>query len=550
MIINSNLAALNTFRQLSMNEKATQSSLAKLSSGFRINGAADDAAGLSISEKMRGQISGLNQASANAQDGISLVQTAEGALNETTSILQRMRELAVQAANGTNTTSDNAAMTEEFGQLKSEIDRIGNTTQFNTKNLLDGSLAGAAGVTQGQNSTTGAAIARLVAAQNKGNIPMSGMGANAPTAANFQSEVVTIDNTEITVNWQNLSSDDQSTILAGFAASASTTAQQAAASLIAGTINSAIDASGVNVAHISSWVDASGKFNFQSGFAGTDSKLFTPNGDQGLLNVVLLGATAAATAGTIQGGYSFYNGTTVPTGSAFLATINGVQLKVTTTATFNNTSWMSSDATTLQTDINAAISAYNTNAGASSGQPGFIDNVVVNATADGRFQVLSESGPMSFADTNGNTFTTDLGLDAASSASSANGGMTFQIGANAGQTLNFGINDMRTAALGLSSVSIDTIAQASSAISAVDAATAKVSAERSKLGAIQNRLDHTINNLGTSSQNITSAEASIRDVDMAEEMTTFTKNNILQQAAQAMLSQANQQPQGVLQLLR
>ena len=138
MIINTNMASLNTIRQLGINEKATQSSLAKLSSGLRINSAADDAAGLAISEKMRGQISGLNKASSNAQDGISMVSTAEGSLNETTSILQRMRELAVQAGNDTNTTTDRSAMQTEMNQLTSEINRIGNTTEFNTQKLLDG----------------------------------------------------------------------------------------------------------------------------------------------------------------------------------------------------------------------------------------------------------------------------------------------------------------------------------------------------------------------------------------------------------------------------
>ncbi|MDR3560134.1 MAG: flagellin [Negativicutes bacterium] len=549
MIINTNMAALNTYRQLSMNEKATQGSLAKLSSGFRINSAADDAAGLSISEKMRGQISGLNQASSNAQDGISLVQTAEGALNETTSILQRMRELAVQASNGTNTTSDNAAMTDEFGQLKSEIDRIGNTTQFNTKNLLDGSLAGAAGVTVGQNSTTSAVVAQLLAVPDTSAVTM--VANTGPNAAAFTAETVNIDGTNIKVNWQNLSTADQNTIIGGFGASATATSSQAASALIVSTINSAIDASGANVAHVSGYVDAAGKFNIESGTKGINSTITTNSGST-VLDEALVGQGAAATAATTVKGTTNFSGTTVPVSSSFFANINGIQLNVTTSAAITSTTTtMASAALILQTGINTAITAYNAAAGAPNvGDPGHIAAVTVNATTDGRLQVLSQSGPMSFSDTNGQTFTNSLGLDSAGSSSSANGGMTFQIGANAGQTINFGIDDMRTAALGLSAVNIDSQAAASSAITAVDSATAQVSAERSKLGAIQNRLDHTINNLGTSSQNITSAEASIRDVDMAQEMTTFTKNNILQQAAQAMLAQANQQPQGVLQLLR
>jgi len=543
MIINTNMAALNTYRQLSINEKATQSSLAKLSSGFRINSAADDAAGLSISEKMRGQISGLNQASSNAQDGISLIQTAEGALNTTTSILQRMRELAVQASNGTNTTSDNTAMSDEFNQLKSEIDTIGNTTQFNTKNLLDGSLAGAAGVTQGQNSTTSSVIANLSGALFTGAAAMTGVGI---AAADFTAgpEAMVIDGTQITVNWQNMSLGDQSTIEAGTATGASTTSEQAAASLVVNTINNAIDDSGVNVAHVTGYVDSNGKFNIKSGSTGTNSSI-TTTGTSVLEKLVGSAAT--------QQGTSVYNGVTVASGSNFFVNINGIQLDINLTGIglTGGTTTMSNVATELQAAINTGINLYNSGAGANNvGDAGHIDAVTVNATPDGRLQVLSESGPVMLQDKNGNNYTTDLGLNAASTSSSGNGGMTFQIGANAGQTMNFGIDDMRTAALGLSAVNVDSAASATNAITAVDAATATVSAERSKLGAIENRLNDNIDNLGTSSQNTTAAEAQIRDVDMASEMTNFTKNNILQQAAQAMLAQANQLPQGVLQLLR
>lgn len=270
MRINHNIAALNTYRQLSAGTQAASKSMEKLSSGLRINRAGDDAAGLAISEKMRGQIRGLNMASRNAQDGISLVQTAEGALNETHSILQRMRELSVQSSNDTNTDDDRLELQKEVAALSAEIGRISTDTEFNTQNLLDG------------------------------------------------------------------------------------------------------------------------------------------------------------------------------------------------------------------------------------------------------------------------TFT----------------GKAIQIGANTGQALNITISTMGASALGLSALSISTVTGANSAISLLDSAIASVSAQRSSLGAIQNRLEHTINNLNTSSENLTAAESRIRDVDMASEMMEFTKNNILSQAAQAMLAQANQQPQGVLQLLR
>ncbi|WP_106496391.1 flagellin N-terminal helical domain-containing protein [Lentibacillus sp. Marseille-P4043] len=271
MRINHNIAALNTYRQLGNANNAQMSSMEKLSSGLRINKAGDDAAGLAISEKMRGQIRGLDMASKNAQDGISLIQTAEGALNETHSILQRMRELAVQGGNDTNVTADRDAIQDELNQLMSEIDRIADTTAFNTQNLLGGSFSG-----------------------------------------------------------------------------------------------------------------------------------------------------------------------------------------------------------------------------------------------------------------------------------------TLQIGANADQTINVQISAMDTAGLSISgtTISVGSNSSASSSISSLDAAIEAVSKQRSQLGALQNRLDHTINNLGTSSENLTAAESRIRDVDMAKEMMNQTKSSILSQAAQAMLAQANQQPQGVLQLLR
>jgi len=276
MIINHNLSALNAWRALSINNFNTQKALEKLSSGYRINRAGDDAAGLAISEKMRGQINGLNQAIRNAQDGISLIQTAEGALNETHAILQRMRELVVQAANDTNTDIDRQNIQKEIDQLKKEIDRIATTTQFNTRTLLDGSL-----------STTG---------------------------------------------------------------------------------------------------------------------------------------------------------------------------------------------------------------------------------------------------------------------------VTFQIGANAAQNMTLTIGKMDTTTLGVDGLDVSTSGLSSASIAAwlttIDTAINKVSQQRADLGAVQNRLEHTINNLGVAAENLTAAESRIRDVDMAKEMMEFTKNNILQQAATAMLAQANQQPQTVLQLLR
>lgn len=542
MRINHNIAALNTHRQLTGNTAGANKSLEKLSSGLRINRAGDDAAGLAISEKMRAQIRGLDMAAKNSQDGISLIQTAEGALNETHSILQRMRELADQSANGTNTADDRKALQEEVSQLKSEIDRIGNTTEFNTQKLLNGALKSAGGVSVSQDQTTGAQIAKFTSAQVSGTAGIY-TGAATLTTASFTKETITIDGVDIDVNWQDLSTDEKNTIMG--ATSGSVTTQNNAKDLLVKKINEAIDASGKNVAHITGYVAASGGLRLTTTSEGKESNIGVKAGG---ITGKLLGA-AVTGSGTTK-----YNGTAIVNNDVDLY-INGtlVNSKVKlsgTAASGANGATMSGLAAGLQSDINKAITAANTAAGKVSGDTGYISQVTVNASKDGRLVILSENGPVELRDRVGNSDIKNLGLSAAQTETAGNGGITFQIGANRGQTISFGINDMRTAALGLSSVDISTATGASKALTDLDSAIKNVSAQRSKMGAVQNRLEHTINNLQTASENLTGAESRIRDVDMAKEMMDFTKNNILSQAAQAMLAQANQQPQGVLQLLR
>jgi len=544
MRINHNIAALNTHRQLTGNTGAAGKSLEKLSSGFRINRAGDDAAGLAISEKMRAQIRGLDMASKNAQDGISLIQTAEGALNETHSILQRMRELADQSANGTNTADDRAALQEEIKQLKDEIDRIGNSTEFNTQKLLNGALKNAGGANIALNTTTGATVAKLVGATLTGTDAIS---TGAVTDAKFAiEETIKIDGADIKLNWNSLTTEEKN-ILKGIASDSST--QNKATELIVKKINEAIDASGLGVEHITGYVKTSGTAGIlvlESGSKGIDSGI-TLSANTGVLADILGSST-----GTIGTGTTNYNGTSVASGSSFDITVDGILMKVTLSGAgdINNGSTMASGALILQSGINAAISGYNGVTGKTSGQEGFVYNVSVTASKDGRFIVSNENGPIEFKDLVGKTFVQDLGLNQAQTEATGGGGMTFQIGANRGQTISFGIGDMRTAALGLSNVDVSTATNASKALDRLDSAIKTVSAQRSKMGAVQNRLEHTINNLQTASENLTAAESRIRDVDMAKEMMDFTKSNILSQAAQAMLAQANQQPQGVLQLLR
>ena len=413
MIINHNIAALNTSRQLNNASNAQAKSMEKLSSGLRINRAGDDAAGLAISEKMRGQIRGLDQASRNSQDGISMIQTAEGALNETHDILQRMRELSTQSASDTNTDQDRSNIQSEMDGLTKEIDRIAGTTQFNTKNLLDGSMGGAVNNSVA-NENTGATLKDGGAVITAASLATDLQDSNGNSLGLVSGDKITV----------SYVTNDGTTKTANLTVSATT-----AVSDIQGLIT---DASGT--------VNASGQM-----------------------------VETATTAGT--------------TGA-----VNGITFSV--------------------TDSNGATKTASTNALSS----------------------LNETTQAANARTNGSA--------------------TLQIGANTNQNVNLSINDMGASSLGVKGLQVTTQTQANTAIKVIDTAIQKVSAQRGNLGALQNRLEHTINNLGTSSENLTAAESRIRDVDMAKEMMNQTKNSILSQAAQAMLAQANQQPQGVLQLLR
>ena len=358
MRIQHNIAALNSYRNLTNNNSAVSKNLEKLSSGYRINRAGDDAAGLAISEKMRAQITGLNTAQKNAQDGVSLVQTAEGALTEVHSMLNRMVELADQSANGTyDDKVDRENLQKEITSLKDEIDRIADSTNFNGINLLDGSLQDGAKV----------------------NVTISG-------------------------------------------------------------------------AHV------------------------TANGNEFAID------TAA-----------MQDGDTI--------TINGKSY------TFSK-----------------------------------------KGTVDGRFSSIDELKNMAKADG------VDLGGTAFTKVTATKDGkeLTLQIGDTSADfnQMTVGVNDMHTAALGIDQINIDTQQGAKDAVDLIKNAINSVSSTRGDLGAIQNRLEHTINNLSVTAENMTAAESRIRDVDMANEMMAYTKNNILVQSSQAMLAQANQIPQGVLQLLQ
>ena len=541
MIVQHNMSAMNANRMLGITNSSLAKSTEKLSSGYRINRAADDAAGLSISEKMRSQIRGLNKASDNAQDGISLIQTAEGALNESHSILQRMRELSVQASNGTETDDDREAVQQEISQLQDELTRISSTTEFNTMKLLDGSLAGPQGVSKGSNQTIGSQVANLKAAE-------TGMTEGADTSTEtglFAKETIKIDGADITVDWTTLTSEEKAALKQNWTASDSSKASKAA-TIMQDKINEAIDNSGLGVAHVtvkSSVTGVAASFNIKSGSEGTDSKISFDNSADTLIGKTLAGVAAADVTGSTK-----YSGENVAATEKFYMNINGQSLVVTPAAKVDNGAAMSDVATTLQTSINTAIDTYNKD----RDDADQLKKVTVDVSKDGRLVVSSESGSVSFSDFGTGEAAKKLGLDASATKTAANGGMTLQIGANEGQTMNFGIEDMSAAALGVDGGKVDIATQsgAQKATTTIDAAIKKVSAQRSKLGAVQNRLEHTIANLDTASENTQTSESRIRDTDMAEEMVAYSKNNILLQAGQSMLAQANQSNQGVLSLLQ
>ncbi len=552
MVVQHNMSAANANRMLNVTSSSVSKTTEKLSSGYRINRAADDAAGLSISEKMRGQIRGLNKASSNAQDGISLIQTAEGALNESHSILQRMRELSVQAANGTETDDDREAVNNEIKQLQDELTRISDTTEFNTMKLLDGSQAGPKGVSSTGNVTTGASIAKLKGA----TATVATAGDASGAAVTFGKEYMNIDGAVIAVDFSKLSEDDKNALKVDWTNNTSSTVSKKAAEIFEKTINNAIDESGLSVEHVS--VSASGTTGFKitSGSTGIDSVIKTDdkaNHTYGTSDADGVFAKTFDTANTdlAAAGTTKYNGEAIAADKAFYVEINGQKL-VAKSAAVINTDNMSEVAKNLQTKINEAIADYNTNNVAERDEDDKIKDVVVSVTKDGRLSITSESGSVSLSDFGGEEVVKNLGLDAASTKTAANGGITLQIGANEGQTMNFGIDNMSAESLGVGAGKIDlsTQTKASTATTTIDAAIKKVSAQRSQLGAVQNRLEHTINNLDTAAENTQTAESRIRDTDMAKEMVEYSKNNILMQAGQSMLAQANQSNQGVLSLLQ
>ena len=462
MVVQHNMQAANANRMLNVTTSAQSKSTEKLSSGYRINRAADDAAGLTISEKMRKQIRGLDQASTNAQDGVSSVQTAEGALTEVHSMLQRMNELATQSANGTNSNTDRKAIQDEIDQLTTEIDRVSETTKFNETYLLKGEAgtktinmkAHDAGL-KGTLTDNGDGTATFVMDSLKDGDSVS-IGGKTYTIGSKKADVEAVVNAKITTAGDKFTVNGQEiTVVANY------------------TADKAAD-------------QKAGKYTLD------DAKALVKDG------------------ATVKVGTDEY--------------------KVMTDKDNNGTD--DTDASVISKDVAYGLASKELLAANQIGDTkgsAKIENA--GTKADGSFKITTGQAEVA----NSLSFSLHVGADA---------DMTNKIHVN--------IDAMDSASLGIKGLNVKDASgnAATYAVDAISDAISKVSSQRSSLGAVQNRLEHTINNLDNVVENTTTAESRIRDTDMAEEMVNYSKNNILAQAGQSMLAQANQSNQGVLSLLQ
>ena len=450
MVVQHNMQAANANRMLNVTTSAQSKSTEKLSSGYKINRAADDAAGLTISEKMRKQIKGLDRASTNAEDGVSAVQTAEGALTEVHSMLQRMNELATQSANGTNSNTDRQAIQDEIDQLTTEIDRVSETTKFNETYLLKGD---------------GADKAHNVNAHDAG----------------LDGVTLTDKGDEVDVTLKTLNAGDKVSI--------------------AGK-NYTIGATDADAKKLYDGVATDGTATVTVNGKAYTVQDTNPAADKNQISKADLDKLVKAGV-TVE-----YNGKSM---TVMDADANGVDKKDSSVIT-------AATAYKLETAEIVKASSIGTDTKAAAG-------TLTN-----------------------NTFTLTKGKVNYNDALSFN----LHVGADADMTnkITVNIDSMNSAGLGVKGIKADTEQDATYAIDAIADAISTVSSQRSALGAVQNRLEHTINNLDNVVENTTTAESRIRDTDMAEEMVNYSKNNILAQAGQSMLAQANQSNQGVLSLLQ
>ena len=489
MVVQHNLQAMNANRMLNITTGSQSKSAEKLSSGYRINRAADDAAGLSISEKMRKQIRGLDQASTNAEDGVSAVQTAEGALTEVHSMLQRMNELAVQASNGPNSKTDRDAIQSEIDQLTTEIDRVAETTKFNETYLLKGDANGATKTIKINAHDAGL----------KGTLVDNGDTATFTADALTEGGTVTIGGKE-------------------YKATGITKPTSAAITQVKAPSAADKGVYELNLAAMAAKLDGKTTFNI----AGKDYEITLAKGDDA---EKIADKLKAVVDGKISDGVG---GNYVVTAASGKLTFTASDKGANANALTQTSTWTADKDAKAVSDIYDLMQAElekASNIGTDTAA-----TVAKVAGADGKFTITKGS----------TTVAEKLNFN-------------LHVGSDADMTnkINVNIETMDSSYLGIKglNVSDDTGVSATYAVDAIADALQKVSDQRSSLGAVQNRLEHTIANLDNVVENTTSAESRIRDVDMAEEMVEYSKNNILAQAGQSMLAQANQATQGVLSLL-
>ncbi len=435
MVINHNLNAMNAHRNMNSSVINQGKSMEKLSSGLRINRAGDDAAGLAISEKMRSQIRGLNQASRNVQDGISLIQTAEGALSEVHSIFRRMRELAIQSSNGTYTDDDKILINQEFEQLKSEIDRVANDTESSGRKILDGSISGI----------------RIDGQDFKDLIKPGGMNGNLDHIHATPQELAKLGSGR---------------------------------KILDGSI------SGIRI-------------------DGQDFKdLIKPGGMNG--NLDHIHATPQELAKLGRGEFVF---------------------------AVSSNSYIQEDVVTLSIIDNTFEEPY------------VIDKITFDNLATESNPLMLEVAGITVK-VNGKLTQLADGIIINNTPEFLDDGLKLQVGANRDQIIGFSIDNMKSREFGPRGMDVLNVENSQQSLGVLDHTIEKVSEQRSRLGAVQNRLEHTMDLNNNSSKNLQAAESRIRDVDMAKEMMNLTKLNVLQQASQSMVAQANQAPQQIMQLLK
>ena len=572
MRIQHNIMAMSAYRNYTNNVSAMKKNLEKLSSGYKINRAGDDAAGLAISEKMRAQITGLETAQKNAKDGISLVQTAEGALTEVHDMLNRMVELATMSANGTyDNTTDRAQLQKEMDQLRSEIDRIADSANFNGIKLLNGEMNGTGDVTVTEGAITGVAVTANKDGDHSGSEAAAGVYSFDIKDLEVSDASATQTTIHLTVGGQNLVANTTTVgITDGKASAASIAAAITATQMVIDNVTYSVSVNGTKVTLTQEAVPTTtdeyltdDAANMQVSFSAAVDE--NQSWDQALH--VDTKPSVFAPSKVAQGEFTL-TAAMLKDGQKITIGKDTYTFKIGKDSTVEgenviDLSKFEEDDANLVKEASIALSQQ--------------ENTMFDITTDGAKMYLTEKvGQVDYDkdwDLKGGTGTDDgvwntkvgstdtktgvvtwQAKDTSTTSAATGTSLTLQIGdtAESFNQLKVDIRDMHCDSLGIDAASINIKDQASAAaaIDKIKAAINQVSDVRGTLGATQNRLDHTINNLSVMTENIQDAESTIRDVDVAEEMMAYTKNNILIQSAQAMLAQANQVPQGVLQLLQ